>query len=81
MRKPCDAAPPRPRLAALEAAAPKHGLWAVHRQEDLSWTPKQREAERLVFLAGLPRYRGLTVVIRRFTAECYGGDTPHERWR
>ena len=69
------------RLAALEAKAPEHGMRLVHRHEDLSWTPEQRETGRLAFLDGLPRYRGLTVVIRRFTAECYGGDTPHERWR
>jgi hypothetical protein len=63
------------RLAALEATTPEHGLRVVRRHEDLSWASEERELERLAFLAGLPRYRGLTVVIRRFTAaECYGED-------
>ena len=55
------------RLEALEAGAPDHGLRIVTRHEDLAWTPEQREAERRAFLAGLPKHKGLTVVIRRFS--------------
>jgi hypothetical protein len=53
------------RLAALESLAPEHGLRVVRRYEGLDWTPEHREAERRTFLAGLPKHRGLTVVIRR----------------
>ena len=54
------------RLAAVEANLPGPGLRVVRCHEDLGWTPEQREAERLTFVAGLPSHRGLTVVIRRF---------------
>jgi hypothetical protein len=53
------------RLEALEATAPEHGLRVVHRHEEPGWAPEQQEAERRTFLAGLPRHRGLTVVIRK----------------
>ncbi len=67
-------------LAALEAAAPEHGLRVVCRHEDLGWTPEQRETGRLAFLGELPKHRGLTVVVRRFfapdEADRWNSETP-----
>jgi hypothetical protein len=63
------------RLEALEAQAPDNAMRVVTRHESLDWTPEQREAERQTFLAGLPRHRGLTVVIRKLCSPNDGAFT------
>jgi hypothetical protein len=56
------------RIEALEAKAPDHGMRVVTRHEDLQWSPEGRVRHAAEFSAGLPKHRGLTVVVRRFRA-------------
>jgi hypothetical protein len=61
------------RLAALEAKAlPDQGLRVAVMQEDLQWSPEERRAAKATFWAGLPKHRGMTVVVRRFFDESGG---------
>jgi hypothetical protein len=48
------------------ALRPEQALRVVTQDEDLSWSQEERVRHAAEFSAGLPKHRGLTVVVRRF---------------
>jgi hypothetical protein len=63
------------RIEALEAGSPEQALRVVTRHEDLDLSPEERARHAAEFSAGLPRHRGLTVVVRRFGRAPTAGET------